>query len=75
MGDRDNEADKGVKTPATSEDNKDKRNQSPARDAEKRRLEESLQEGLEETFPASDSVSVTQPSHSLSDKKHSKSAA
>lgn len=30
-------------------------------DAEKRRLDEALDEGLEETFPASDPVSVTQP--------------
>ena len=29
--------------------------------AEKRRLEEALEEGLEETFPASDPVNVTQP--------------
>ena len=28
---------------------------------EKRRLEAALEEGLEETFPASDSVNVTQP--------------
>ena len=32
-----------------------------AGEAEKRRLEEALEEGLEETFPASDSVNVTQP--------------
>ncbi len=30
-------------------------------DREKRRLEEALEEGLEETFPASDAVSVAQP--------------
>jgi hypothetical protein len=29
--------------------------------AEKRRLEAALEEGLEETFPGSDPVSVTQP--------------
>jgi hypothetical protein len=28
---------------------------------EKRKLEEELEEGLEDTFPASDPVSVTQP--------------
>ncbi len=37
----------------------------PKRDAtesaEKRRLDEALEEGLEETFPASDPVNVTQP--------------
>jgi hypothetical protein len=32
-----------------------------AGEAEKRRLEEALEEGLEETFPASDPVNVTQP--------------
>jgi len=36
-------------------------------DAEKRRLDEALDEGLEETFPASDPVSVTQPAPSKQD--------
>ncbi len=31
------------------------------KDAEKRRLDDALEEGLEETFPASDPVNVTQP--------------
>jgi hypothetical protein len=31
-----------------------------ADDAEKRRLDEALEEGLEETFPGSDPVNVTQ---------------
>ena len=35
--------------------------------AEKRRLDEALEEGLEETFPASDPVSVTQPAPSKGD--------
>ena len=30
-------------------------------DADKRRLDEALEEGLEETFPGSDPVNVTQP--------------
>jgi len=38
-----------------------RRTQEGAEDAEKRRLEEALEEGLEETFPASDPVNVTQP--------------
>ncbi len=33
-------------------------------DAERRRREEALDEGLRETFPASDPVSVTQPAPS-----------
>ena len=35
--------------------------------AEKRQLEEALEEGLEETFPASDPVNVTQPPPSKAD--------
>jgi hypothetical protein len=38
-----------------------------AKDDEKRRLEEELVEGLLETFPASDPVSVTQPPPSKDD--------
>lgn len=45
----------------------------PATDAgrkdrdEKRRLDDALEEGLEETFPASDPVNVTQPPPSKGD--------
>jgi hypothetical protein len=35
--------------------------------AEERRLDEALEEGLEETFPASDPVNVTQPAPSKGD--------
>jgi hypothetical protein len=35
---------------------------------EKRALEESLEEGLEETFPASDPINVTQPPPTKEDK-------
>ena len=38
-----------------------------AADEEKRQLEVALEEGLEETFPGSDPVSVTQPAHSKAD--------
>ena len=34
---------------------------------EKRQLEEALEEGLEETFPGSDPVNVTQPAPSRED--------
>jgi hypothetical protein len=36
-------------------------------DTEKRRLDQALDEGLEETFPASDPVNVTQPPPSKAD--------
>ncbi|NOJ42283.1 hypothetical protein [Bradyrhizobium australiense] len=35
---------------------------------EKRRLDDALEEGLEETFPASDPVNVTQPAPSKGDR-------
>jgi len=38
-----------------------------AKDSEKRRLDAALEEGLEETFPASDPVNVTQPAPSKGD--------
>jgi hypothetical protein len=34
---------------------------------EKQRLDDALEEGLEETFPGSDPVSITQPAHSKDD--------
>jgi hypothetical protein len=37
-------------------------------DAKKAELEERLEEGLEETFPASDPVSATQPAPSTGDR-------
>ena len=36
-------------------------------DTEKRKLDNALEEGLEETFPGSDSVNVTQPAPSKAD--------
>jgi hypothetical protein len=36
-------------------------------DSEKRELDDALEEGLEETFPASDPVNVTQPAPSRGD--------
>ena len=38
-----------------------------AEDPEKRRLDEALEEGLQETFPGSDPVNVTQPPPSKAD--------
>jgi len=39
----------------------------PSKTTEKRRLDQALEEGLEETFPGSDPVSVTQPAPSKPD--------
>jgi hypothetical protein len=43
-----------------------------AKAKERRRLEKSLEEGLEDSFPASDPVSVTQPPPSAQDKNDKK---
>jgi hypothetical protein len=42
-------------------------NPKAADDAEKRQLDDALEEGLEETFPGSDPVNVTQPPPSKGD--------
>jgi hypothetical protein len=42
------------------------------REAEKRRLDEALEQGLEETFPGSDPVNVTQPAKSAPEKREKK---
>ena len=44
------------------------RPQTTPKPTEKRRLDQALEEGLEETFPGSDSVSVTQPPPSKADR-------
>jgi hypothetical protein len=48
---------------------------SEAEEKERRRLEKSLEEGLEDSFPASDPVSVTQPPPSDKDRKDKKKAS
>ena len=40
-----------------------------AREREKKRLDRALEKGLEDSFPASDPVNVTQPPPSVEDKK------
>jgi hypothetical protein len=47
-----------------------KRKQTEKDDAQRRRrLEKSLEEGLEDSFPASDPINVTQPPPSVQDKR------
>ena len=41
---------------------------------EKKKLDEALERGLEESFPASDPVNVTQPPKSVPDKNEKKDA-
>jgi len=51
----------------TGPDRRSKPVREPRESAEKRRLDEALEEGLEETFPGSDPVNVTQPAPSKGD--------
>ena len=39
------------------------------RAAQRRKVEQSLEEGLEDTFPASDPINVTQPAQSIYDRR------
>ena len=50
----------------------DKHPNKDPRGAEKRELDQALEEGLKETFPASDPVSITQPAPSREEKGHQK---
>ena len=54
-------------TSMTGPDRHSKPPRKPRESTEKRRLDEALEEGLEETFPASDAVNVTQPAPSKGD--------
>ena len=47
----------------------DDRGPNDGKDQEQRRLERALEEGLEETFPGSDPVNVTQPAKSKEDRR------
>lgn len=40
-----------------------------AKEAQRRKAEKSLDHGLEDSFPASDAINVTQPAPSLGDKR------
>ena len=50
------------------------RGKDEAKENERRRLEKSLEEGLEDSFPASDPVNVTQPPPTIEDRKEKKKA-
>jgi hypothetical protein len=55
------------KTPTENAQAEEQRKRDEA--ARKEQLERALEEGLEETFPASDPVNVTQPPPSVVDKE------
>jgi hypothetical protein len=51
----------GIPNGTVSEQELEEKNKRNREEAHRRRLEESLEEGLEDTFPASDAINVTQP--------------
>jgi hypothetical protein len=50
------------------ENAQDAKKRREAEEAQKRKLERSLEEGLEDSFPASDPINVTQPPPARTDK-------
>jgi len=59
----------GIPNESVTEHELDEKSRRDRKEAQKRKLEKSLEQGLEDSFPASDPVSVTQPPPSASDKK------
>jgi hypothetical protein len=51
------------------EEKRRQEHQEEAKAAQRRKAEKSLEKGLEDSFPASDPVNVTQPAPSIYDKK------
>jgi hypothetical protein len=51
----------GIPNDSLMEHEADEKSKRDKEEARRRRLERSLEEGLEDTFPASDAINVTQP--------------
>ena len=59
----------GIPNETVAENELDEKAKRDRDEARKRRLERSLEQGLEDSFPASDPINVTQPPPTLGDKK------
>ena len=59
----------GIADDTVAKDGIDQKRTRKREEMRRRRLEKSLERGLEDTFPASDPVSVTQPPPTVGDKK------
>jgi hypothetical protein len=59
----------GTVTQAEIENKRRQETREEAKAAERLKVESSLEEGLEDSFPASDPINVTQPAPSILDKK------
>jgi hypothetical protein len=58
----------GIPNEAVAKHGLDEKSKHDREEDRRRRLERSLEEGLEDTFPASDAINVTQPPRSIGDK-------
>ena len=58
----------GIPKQTVVEDELDDKAKRDREEVRKRRLERSLEQGLEDSFPASDPINVTQPPKSVGDK-------
>ena len=59
----------GIPNPTVTENGLDDKAKRDREEAQKRKLEKSLEQGLEDSFPASDPINVTQPPPTAGDKK------
>jgi hypothetical protein len=59
----------GIPKDSVMEDELHDKKRRDREEAQKRKLEESLEQGLEDSFPASDPINVTQPPPTVSDKR------
>ena len=55
----------GIPNDTVTEHERDEKRKGDREEARKRRLEWSLEQGLEDTFPASDAINVTQPARAI----------
>lgn len=62
-----------MNSPKSKHDEKSRHgDKSHHKDSQQERLDRALEEGLEESFPGSDPINVTQPAPSLEDRKSGK---
>jgi hypothetical protein len=59
----------GIPNDTVAEHELDDKRKGDREEAHRRRLERSLERGLEDSFPASDPINVTQPPPTVGDKK------
>ena len=59
----------GIPNETVAEHEVDEKTRREREEARKRKLEKSLEQGLEDSFPGSDPISVTQPPPSVADKR------